>query len=400
MTGRPPRPVRAPVRPERHLPNDRLPGPGWTRAVETLGVIDSVEASAYHIPTDAPEADGTLAWSSTTLVLVQVRSDGRVGTGWTYGPAACAEVVTELLAPVVRGCGPLDVAGCWSSMVRALRNAGRPGVAGMALSAVDTALWDLKARLLDLPLHKLLGAVHEAVPVYGSGGFTTYDEQQLATQLTGWVSDQQIPRVKIKIGESWGAATDRDLARVRQAREVVGPDVELYVDANGGYTVGQAVRLAGALDDLGVAWFEEPVSSDSLTGLATVRASAAADVTAGEYGYDLAYFARMTEAGAVDCVQVDVTRCGGITELLRVAAVAAAHGLDVSGHCAPHLHAAPLAAVPNLRHVEWFHDHVRIETLLFDGSLDPSGGRIRPDAYSVGNGLTWRPDAAETYRIL
>jgi L-alanine-DL-glutamate epimerase-like enolase superfamily enzyme len=353
----------------------------------------------YRVPTDAPEADGTLAWSSTTMVLVQVRCEGTVGTGWTYGPAACAAVVEELLAPAVRGWGPLDVAGCWSAMVRALRNAGRPGVAGMALSAVDCALWDLKARLLDLPLHKLLGSVQDAVPVYGSGGFTTYDQRQLAAQLTGWVADQQIPRVKIKIGESWGAATDRDLTRVRQAREVVGPDVELYVDANGGYTVGQAIRIAAPLDDLGVSWFEEPVSSDNLAGLAAVRSRAAADVAAGEYGYDLTYFARMTRADAVDCLQVDVTRCGGITELLRVAAVAAAHGLDVSGHCAPHLHAAPLAAVPNARHLEWFHDHSRIEAMLFDGCLDPSGGSISPDAYAAGNGLTWRPDVAADLRV-
>jgi L-alanine-DL-glutamate epimerase-like enolase superfamily enzyme len=284
-------------------------------------------------------------------------------------------------------------------MVRALRNAGRPGVAGMALSAVDCALWDLKARLLDLPLHKLLGAAHDAVPVYGSGGFTTYDERQLRTQLSDWVVGQSIPRVKIKIGESCGTMVDRDLARVRQARDLLGPDVDLYVDANGGYPVGQAVRVAAALDDLGVTWYEEPVSSDDLAGLGAVRARAAADVTAGEYGYDLTYFARMVQAGAVDCLQVDVTRCGGITELLRVAAVAAGHGLDVSGHCAPHLHAAPLAAVPNLRHLEWFHDHVRIETMLFDGCLDPTGGSVQPDDYAAGNGLTWRPDEAAAFSI-
>jgi L-alanine-DL-glutamate epimerase-like enolase superfamily enzyme len=373
---------------------------GWTGVVETVGVIESVEASAFRIPTDAPEADGTFAWDATTLVLVRVGCGDVVGTGWTYGPAAGASVVRELLTPVILGRGPLDVAGSWVAMARALRNAGRPGVAGMALSAVDCALWDLKARLLRLPLHKLLGAVHDVVPVYGSGGFTTYSDDQLQAQLAGWVGDQRIPRVKIKIAESWGAALDRDLARVRQARQVVGPDTELYVDANGGYTLGQAVRVAAALDDLRVGWFEEPVSSDDLSGLAAVRSRAAADVTAGEYGYDLAYFARMVGAGAVDCVQVDVTRCGGITELLRIAALAASAGLQVSGHCAPHLHAAPLAAVPNLRHLEWFHDHVSIENKLFDGCLDPTGGSIRPDDYTVGNGLTWRADAAAAFRVV
>ena len=367
-------------------------------AVERLGVVESVEASAYVVPTDAPEADGTIAWRSTTMVLVRVHSDGLVGTGWTYGSSACANVVDQLLAPLVVGRGPLDVGGTWSALVAALRNVGRPGIGGMALSAVDCALWDLKARLLGLPLHRLIGAVHDAVPVYGSGGFTTYDESRLTDQLTSWTA-QGIPRVKIKIAESNGTRVSRDLQRVQQAREAVGPDVELYVDANGGYTVGQAVRIAAALDELAVTWFEEPVSSDDLAGLREVRGRSRADVAAGEYGFDLSYFERMAAAGAVDCLQVDVTRCGGITELLRVVAVAAAHGLEVSGHCAPNQHAAVLAAVPNARHLEWFHDHARIEQRFFAGSLDPAGGEVRPRDNAVGTGLEWRPEAAAEFRV-
>jgi len=362
-------------------------------------VIDSVEAAAYTVPTDAPEADGTFAWDATTLVLVTLRAGRETGIGWTYGAAACAAVVRDQLAPAVVRCRALDIAGAWERMVRSLRNVGRPGIGGMALSAVDLAMWDLKARLLELPLHRLLGAVHDEVLIYGSGGFTTYDDDRLHEQLTGWVTKQGIPRVKIKIGEAWGSQVDRDLDRVRQAREAIGESTELYVDANGGYTVGQAVRVARQLSEADVRWFEEPVSSDDLDGLGQVRRHAAADITAGEYGYDLAYFGRMCAARAVDCVQVDVTRCGGITELLRVAAVAASHGLDVSGHCAPHLHVGALMAVPNLRHLEWFHDHVRIESMLFDGTLDPSGGSLRPAEDTAGHGLTLRQDRAESYRI-
>jgi len=221
--------------------------------------------------------------------------------------------------------------------------------------------------------------VRDDVPVYGSGGFTCYDEDQLRDQLSRWASGQRIPRVKIKIGESWGTDTARDVARMQQARAVVGDDVELFVDANGGYGRKQAIRVMDAAADLDVRWFEEPVSSDDLDGLRDVRAAVRADVAAGEYGWDLYYFRRMCEAGTVDCLQADVSRCGGITEWLRVAAVAASYGLEISGHCAPHLHAHAAAAVPNLRHLEWFHDHVRIESTLFDGTLDPSGGVIRPD---------------------
>jgi L-alanine-DL-glutamate epimerase-like enolase superfamily enzyme len=366
-----------------------------TPATERFGVVESVTTTTSTIPTDAPEGDGTLTWDSTTVVVVEVSSDGVIGTGWTYGSPACASVVEQVLAPLLIGRGPLDVTGCWSAMVAALRNIGRPGIGGMALSAVDCALWDLKARLLDVPLHRLLGCVHDSVPVYGSGGFTTYDDDQLAEQLSGWVTER-IPRVKIKIGESWGRAEARDLRRVRHAREVVGPQTELYVDANGGYQVGQAVRVARALDELDVRWFEEPVSSDDPAGLEVVRRSTAADVTAGEYGYDLAYFGRMV--GCVDCIQVDVTRCGGITELLRVAALAAASGLQVSGHCAPHQHVAALSAVPNLRHLEWFHDHVRIERMIFEGTLDPDHGCLRPRDDRPGHGLDLRRDVLDGFR--
>ena len=360
-------------------------------------VVSAVEATALTIPTDEPEADGTIAWDATTIVVVRVRADGLVGTGWTYGSAAAAAVVEQTLAPVVTGSDALATVGTWSAMVRALRNIGRPGVAGMALSAVDCALWDLKARLLGVPLHRLLGADRDRVPLYGSGGFTTYTPDRLQTQLRGWVQDDRMHRVKIKIGESWGSRVERDLARVRQARDVVGPDVELFVDANGGYTVGQAVRVGRCLDDLDVRWFEEPVSSDDLAGLRAVRRAVRADVTAGEYGYSLDDLRRMCEAGAVDCLQVDVTRCGGITELLRVAAVAAAAQLEVSGHCAPHQHAPALAAVPNLRHLEYFHDHVRIERLLFDGTQRPADGQL-PLSSSAGHGLTFHPEAAEQAR--
>src|SRR5487761_1397623 len=302
-------------------------------------VITGVEAAVYVIPTDAPEADGTLAWTETTLVLVTAYADGEVGTGWTYGAAAAAGVVTDMLAGAVRGRSEFDTGGANEAMARAVRNVGRGGVAATAISAVDVALWDLKARLLGLPVADLLGRVRQQVPVYGSGGFTSYDEQQTRDQLTGWVQRDGIPRVKIKIGESWGGNERRDLERVALAREVIGPDTELYVDANGGFSTGQAVRVARQLAAGGVTWFEGPVSSQALAGLAAVRSQVTPDVAAGEYSWSLADSARLIDVGAVDCLQLDVTRCGGITEFLRGAALAAAYNLRVSAHCAPNLHA-------------------------------------------------------------
>jgi len=294
--------------------------------------VDGVTASVYKIPTDQPEGDGTLAWSATTLIVAHVSAGGRTGLGYTYAASACKPLIEGELATAVTGHNVLDTGAAWQAMVRAVRNLGRPGLVSCAISAVDTALWDLKATLLGLPVSRL-------------------------------------------------------------ARQVIGPDAELYVDANGGYTRKQAVRMALAMAEQDVTWFEEPVSSDDLDGLREVRDQVTADVTAGEYGYDLVYFARMVDAGAVDCLQADVTRCGGITEWQRAAAVAAARGLQVSGHCAPNLHAHVAAAVPNLRHLEYFHDHARIESRLFDGALDPSGGALRPDPARPGLALK-EPDAA------
>jgi L-alanine-DL-glutamate epimerase-like enolase superfamily enzyme len=361
-------------------------------------VVESIDARAYTIPTDAPEADGTAAWQATTLIVVRVHAAGVTGTGWTYGAAGCAALVDELLAGVVTGRDALAVPGAWAAMVRAARNATRAGAVGYAISAVDVALWDLKARLLDVPLAALFGVVHDTVPVYGSGGFTTYSDEHMVQQLTGWAHDQAIPRVKIKIGESWGADEARDLARIARAREVIGPRTELYVDANGGYQRKQAVRIGHAMAEWDVRWFEEPVSSDDLDGLREVRDRVDADVTAGEYGTDITYFRRMCAHEAVDCLQIDATRCGGYTEWLRSAAVAASFGLTVSGHCAPNLHAPVAAATPNLRHLEWFHDHVRIESTLFTGSLDPAGGTVTPTD-RPGHGMALAEDAAQRYRV-
>jgi L-alanine-DL-glutamate epimerase-like enolase superfamily enzyme len=361
-------------------------------------LLEDITAAVYVIPTDAPEGDGTLAWNETTMVLVTAGAGGEQGIGWTYAAAAAGAVVADVLAGSVLGRSAFDIAGATEAMARAARNIGRGGIAATAISAVDIALWDLKARLLGVPVTGLLGRTRQHVPVYGSGGFTTYDEQQTRDQLTGWVEKDRIPRVKIKIAESWGADEHRDIARVALAREVIGPDTELYVDANGGYTTGQAVRVARQLARYDVTWFEEPVSSQDVAGLATVRSQVLPDVAAGEYSWSLADSERLIAAGAVDCLQLDVTRCGGISEFLRGAALAAAHSMQVSGHCAPNLHAHVGAAVPNLRHVEYFHDHRRIEQLLFDGALDPAGGALTPDPGRPGLGLRLRAADAERYR--
>jgi L-alanine-DL-glutamate epimerase-like enolase superfamily enzyme len=359
--------------------------------------IEELRVSAFTIPTEEPESDGTLTWEATTVVVAEAVASGTTGLGFTYGAGACATLIREKLEEVVVGQDPMDVTRAWSRMVAEVRNVGRPGVASHAIAAVDTALWDLKARLLEQPLFRLLGAVRDEVAIYGSGGFCSYSEQQLADQLGGWVHDLGIPRVKMKIAAGWGQDPSKDVKRVTVARQAIGSDTELMVDANGGYTRKQAVAVARELEPLGVTWFEEPVSSDDLEGLAEIRGLTGIEIAAGEYGYDSWYFRRM--APHVNVLQPDVTRCMGITEWLRCAAVAASFNLEVSAHCAPSLHAHPACAVPNLRHVEYFHDHQRVDRILFDGVLEPGGGVLRPDPDRPGMGLELKRSDADGYRV-
>jgi L-alanine-DL-glutamate epimerase-like enolase superfamily enzyme len=364
-----------------------------------MPTIDELVVSVFTIPTDKPESDGTLTWSATTVVVVEPSAAGVTGIGFSYATGACARLINDVLRDVVIGQDALDVARNWSAMVRSIRNFGRPGIASMAIAAVDCALWDLKAKLLDVPLVKLLGQVSDTVPVYGSGGFTSYSDEELARQFSDWVHEKGIPRVKMKVGEAWGSRPERDLERVRLARDVIGASTALFVDANGGYSVKQAVRMAKEFERHDVTWFEEPVSSDHLSSLAEVRSQTSIDVAAGEYGYDLFYFKAMCDARAVDCLQADASRCAGISEWLRTASLAEAHGLQISGHCAQSLHAHPACAVANIRHLEYFADHARVDRLLFDGVLDPVGGVLRPDLSRPGLGLELKRADAQKFRV-
>ena len=364
-----------------------------------MPTIESLSVTAFEIPTQAPEADGTLSWSATTVIAVEPQAEGVTGLGFSYATGACGRLIEDVLSNAVIGSDPMDTPRCWEAMVRSIRNLGRPGIASMAIAAVDIALWDLKARILGVALATLLGPIRDEVDVYGSGGFTSLTDEQLMDQLGGWAHELGIPRVKMKVGQDWGRSPQRDLERATLARSAIGDEVELFVDANGGYMPKQAIRMARHYAELGVTWFEEPVSSDHLDGLAEVRAQTPIDVTAGEYGYDLFYFERMCAAGAVDCLQADVSRCAGISEWLRVAGLAEAHGLDISAHCAQSLHAHPACSVANVRHLEYFADHARLDRMIFDGVLDPKGGVLRPDLSRPGIGLDLKRSDAEKFRI-
>jgi L-alanine-DL-glutamate epimerase-like enolase superfamily enzyme len=361
--------------------------------------IKQLEISTYRIPTDRPEADGTFHWDSTTLVLVETVADSGIrGLGFSYTAAAAGNLIEDLLADVVIGCPVEHIGAAWEAMVRAVRNVGLPGIAATAISAVDTSLWDLKARAAGLPLFHLLGAYRDSVPIYGSGGFTTYSETELVKQLVGWM-EQGISKVKMKIGKDWGTKSKEDLVRVSAVRRAIGSDAELFVDANGAYTEKQAIDLAHLFDEQGVTYFEEPVPFDHIEQLAFIRQHSPIAIASGEYGYSTYDFRNVLEARAVDILQADATRCLGITGCLQAAALAHSYGVPFSTHTAHSIHAHIGCAVPQISHLEYFHDHVRIENMLFEGVLQSQEGHLRPDPGRPGLGLELKTSDAQHWKL-
>jgi L-alanine-DL-glutamate epimerase-like enolase superfamily enzyme len=358
--------------------------------------IDALDVRAYEVPTATPESDGTLTWDSTTLVYVEVHGAGETGIGFTYADAATAKLIETVLRDAIQGKNAAQIGARWDDMYAAARNLGRGGITSMAVSAVDVALWDLKAKFLRVPAYVLLGAVRDSVPVYGSGGFTAYSEQQLCEQLAGWV-DNGIPRVKMKVGRD----PEADPVRVAAARAAIGTSAELFIDGNGAYSAQQAIGLAHKFAEQRVTWFEEPVYREDYAGTRFVREHAppGMDISSGEYGYGLYTFARMIAAETVDVLQADATRCGGFSGLLAVDGLCQSAMTPLSTHCAPHLHLHAAMACKQLRHSEYFFDHARIERMLFDGVLEPVNGSLHPDPARPGIGLEFKHADAARYAI-
>ena len=358
--------------------------------------ITNTSLRIFTVPTDAPEADGTFQWNRTTMVLIELSSGAASGLGYTYADTSTAKLAQSLLDEVVKGRDAFDHGAILQAMYARIRNLGTTGIAMMAISAIDNALWDLRARLANLSLVSLLGRVHDGIPLYGSGGFTSYNDKQLRGQLGAW-AEQGFGMVKMKIGSH----PDDDARRVNVARKAIGDSVQLFVDANGAYTVSQALNLAQDFHEKDVRWFEEPVSSDDLAGLRQIRerAPAGMDIAAGEYGYTAWYFRRMLDAEAVNVLQADATRCGGISGFLDAASLCWAAHRPLSSHCAPSLHLHVCCAVPRAVHMEYFHDHARIERMFFDGYCEPEKGLMKPDLSRPGLGLVLREKDVAKYAV-
>lgn len=359
-------------------------------------LIDDIKVSAYIIPTEQPESDGTIKWNSTTLVLVTVEAGNKIGTGYTYADVSAAFYIERTLKKIVAQKDAMNIPALTGKLIYEIRNNGQTGVGMMAVSAIDNALWDLKAKLFNVPLVVLLGKSKDEILLYGSGGFTSQTNAELLHQLGGW-AQSGMRYVKMKIGRH----PEKDVQRVKLAREAIGKDTGLFVDANGAYTVKQAIALSDEFAKYNVTWFEEPVTSDNLEGLKFIRehVSGEMNITAGEYGYNLSYFEKMLNAGAVDILQADATRCGGISGFLKAGYLCEAHQLPFSSHCAPSLHLHAALSLPSFFIAEYFFDHARIEKMLFDGFAEPKNGIMKPDLSRPGLGVEFKYRDAEKFKI-
>ncbi len=359
--------------------------------------IERIQVSVYTVPTETPESDGTFQWDKTSLVLVEVVAGGVKGIGYSYADVATAHLIDQSLAPKLTGHDALAIGSAWRKIVEQIRNLGRPGISSMAIAAVDNALWDLKGKLLNVSVAALLGLVRTQVMAYGSGGFTSYSDSKLREQLGGW-AEAGFLAVKMKIGRDAVA----DISRVHVARKAIGPEVKLFVDANGAYTRKQALYQAHRFrEEDDVTWFEEPVSSDDLEGLRLIRDDGppGMDIAAGEYGYDSWYFRRMLAAGAVDVLQADATRCAGITGFLLADALCESHSMPLSAHTSPSIHAHACCGAQRAINVEYFYDHARIEKMAFDGAIEVRKGFLSPDLSRPGFGLVLKEKDMQPYKV-
>jgi L-alanine-DL-glutamate epimerase-like enolase superfamily enzyme len=279
-----------------------------------------------------------------------------------------------------------------------VRGFGRKGVAFSAISSIDIALWDLKARFFDVPLYRLLGPFTDSVPIYGSGGWTSFTEDELVREQVGYV-ERGIPRIKMKVAKDFGHAEAEDLRRLAAVRKAVGDDVEIYVDANNGFYAKQAIGFARRMAEYDVRWFEEPVLADDIAGLAAIARAIDIPVATGEHEYTKYGFKELITQGGADIVQPDVGRVGGVTEWLKVAHLAHAFNLPVAPHAVQLVHLHLACCTPNLKVVEYLGVSEETDRIMFTEFPQPKNGMWSPYADRPGLGLELNPKAVERYAV-
>ena len=336
--------------------------------------------------------------SGRSALFVHIRTDtGYEGLGMGQ-PAGTRELIERLFKPLLVGQDPLYHEKLWDDMFWRVRGFGRKGVAFCAISAVDIALWDLKAKIFGVPLYRLLGPYTDSVPIYGSGGWTSFSEEELVREQLGYV-ERGIPRVKMKVAKDFGRSEAEDVRRLAAVRKAVGDDVEIYVDANNGYYAKQAIGMARHLAEYDVRWFEEPVLADDIAGLAAIARAIDIPVATGEHEYTKYGFKSLIAAGGADIVQPDVGRVGGVTEWMKVAHMAHAFNLPVAPHAVQLVHLHLACCTPNLKVVEYLGVAEEGDRVWYTEFPEPRDGQWSPYPDRPGLGLELSPDAVRKYAV-
>jgi L-alanine-DL-glutamate epimerase-like enolase superfamily enzyme len=343
--------------------------------------------------------DATIRHRDTgrSALFVHIKTDlGQEGLG--VGTPIAREVIERVLKPLLIGRDPLWIEKIWDDMFWRVRGYGRKGVAFCAISAVDIALWDLKAKLFGVPLYRLLGPYTDRVPIYGSGGWTSYTEAELVREQTSYV-ERGIPRVKMKVAKDFGRSEREDIQRLAAVRKAVGDDVEIYVDANNGYYAKQAIGMARHLSEYDVKWFEEPVLADDISGLAAVARAIDIPVATGEHEYTRYGFKSLIAEGGADIVQPDVGRVGGVSEWMKVAHLAQAFNLPIAPHAVQLVHLHLACCIPNLKVVEYLGTVEEGDRIWYTEFPQQQDGYWSPYADRPGLGLELSPDAVRRFAI-
>ncbi len=350
--------------------------------------IKEIDVHLVSLPVTAGLADATRKVESVGYTVVRITTDqGLEGMGLTYhevGGEATKALILHDLAPKLINRDPFETEVIWETFFHYLRGVGRKGLTFAAISAVDTALWDLKGKIMGMPLFRLLGGARTAVPVYASGGWTSYSDDQLVHEAESMVA-QGYRKIKVKLGVEGGSKPRRDVERIRKVREAIGPDIDLLVDANNCWDAATAVQVANRIREYDIYLFEEPVFADDIPGLAAFKRGTDIPLGTGEHEYTKFGVRDLVLNNAVDIVQVDVTRVGGYTEILKVAAIAQAWNLKFAPHAMEHIHSHLVSVLPNALFLERLMMFEELTNNIFiDPPMPIEGFLAVPDAPGLG----------------
>lgn len=353
--------------------------------------IRNVDVHLVSAPVKGGFADATRKVETIGFVIVRVTTDqGLEGIGITYhevGGEATLELIRRNMVHRLIDRDPFDTEVLWQEFFHYLRGVGRKGVMYCALSAVDIALWDLKGKITGLPLYKLFGGGRTRVPVYASGGWTSYSDEELVAEMQGMVA-RGFDTIKFKVGFDGGRNLQRDVVRVRKVREAVGPDIRLLVDANNSFDAASAVQLANRIREYDITLFEEPVFADDIPGLARFKRGTDIPLATGEHEYTKFGVRDLLLHEAADIVQVDGARAGGMTEMLKCAALTQAWNVKFAPHAMENIHLHLVAAVPNALFLERLLMFEDLTAQVFKDAPVPVNGMMEvPDLPGLGLSL-------------